>query len=75
MHLEGCTSLLRSAREWKTHYSSKARAMHRIFYYLWAMHISTALPAESTGTEEGEEEEKDGRMGGMRLNSNSKSSD
>ncbi|OQV06873.1 Fungal specific transcription factor domain-containing protein [Cladophialophora immunda] len=47
IHLKGCESLIRSAkRGWKTKYSSKARALHRTFYYLRVIHASTALVSE-----------------------------
>lgn len=47
IHLKGCESLIRSAkRGGKTKFSSKARALHRIFYYLRVIHASTALSSE-----------------------------
>lgn len=43
MHLTGIEQLIRSARKSKTKYSSKARALHRIFFYLKTIHASTTL--------------------------------
>lgn len=43
VHLSGCEQLIRSARKRKTKYSGKARALHRIFFYLKTIHASTTL--------------------------------
>ncbi len=43
LHLNGCEQLIRSARKSKTKYSPKARALHRIFFYLRTIHASTTL--------------------------------
>ncbi|KAK5417732.1 arginine metabolism regulation protein II [Exophiala xenobiotica] len=43
VHLKGCEQLIRSARKSKTKYSAKARALHRIFFYLRTIHASTTL--------------------------------
>lgn len=41
MHLAGSESFIRSTKGWKMKYSSKARSLHRIFYYLRVIHAST----------------------------------
>ncbi|KIX07431.1 uncharacterized protein Z518_02084 [Rhinocladiella mackenziei CBS 650.93] len=43
LHLSGCEQLIRSASKTKTKYSPKARALHRIFFYLRTIHASTTL--------------------------------
>ncbi|KAI1626111.1 putative C6 transcription factor [Exophiala viscosa] len=49
VHLKGCEQLIRSARKSKTKYSVKARALHRIFFYLRTIHASTTLDKEASG--------------------------
>ncbi|KIW18942.1 hypothetical protein PV08_03231 [Exophiala spinifera] len=46
VHLKGCEQLIRSARKSKTKYSGKARALHRIFFYLRTIHASTTINTE-----------------------------
>ncbi|KIV83157.1 hypothetical protein PV11_05207 [Exophiala sideris] len=49
VHLKGCEQLIRSARKSKSRYSVKARALHRIFFYLRTIHASTTLDKEASG--------------------------
>lgn len=47
LHLEGCESLIRAARErTRKSQSSKARVLHRVYYYLRVMQESTAATCE-----------------------------
>ncbi|KAK6387174.1 arginine metabolism regulation protein II [Exophiala oligosperma] len=46
VHLKGCEQLIRSARKSKMKYSGKARALHRIFFYLRTIHASTTINTE-----------------------------
>jgi arginine metabolism regulation protein II len=41
IHLNGCEQLIRMRRTSKTSYSSKARALHRVYLYLRSIHVST----------------------------------
>ncbi|KAJ9502518.1 arginine metabolism regulation protein II [Exophiala xenobiotica] len=68
VHLKGCEQLIRSARKSKTKYSAKARALHRIFFYLRTIHASTTLdkdiscrspPEEHISSESGTLEQDD----------------
>ncbi|KAH6880716.1 fungal-specific transcription factor domain-containing protein [Thelonectria olida] len=43
LHLDGAWRLMSYARNWKTKYSTKARALHRIYFYLRTIYESTAL--------------------------------
>jgi arginine metabolism regulation protein II len=43
LHLDGAWRLMSHARNWKTKYSTKARALHRIYFYLRTIYESTAL--------------------------------
>lgn len=42
-HLDGAFHFIKHARAWKSKYSTKAQALHRIFFYLQTIHHSTAL--------------------------------
>ncbi|KAK7414255.1 arginine metabolism regulation protein II [Neonectria punicea] len=43
VHLDGAWRLMSHARSWKSKYSTKARALHRIYFYLRTIYESTAL--------------------------------
>ncbi|KAH8729870.1 fungal-specific transcription factor domain-containing protein [Ilyonectria robusta] len=43
VHLDGAWRLMTHARNWKSKYSTKARALHRIYFYLRTIYESTAL--------------------------------
>jgi arginine metabolism regulation protein II len=47
MHLDGAFRLMNQARTWKTNYSSKARSLHRIYFYLRAIYESTQVRGSS----------------------------
>ncbi|KAH6693857.1 fungal-specific transcription factor domain-containing protein [Plectosphaerella plurivora] len=42
IHLDGAFRFMNHARTWKTKYSSKARSLHRIYFYLRVIYDSTA---------------------------------
>lgn len=48
MHLDGALRFITQARTWKTKFSHKARALHRIYFYLRAIYESTAVDHEDT---------------------------
>lgn len=43
VHLDGAFRLMSQARIWKTRYSTKARSLHRIYFYLRAIYESTEV--------------------------------
>ncbi|KAH7157312.1 fungal-specific transcription factor domain-containing protein [Dactylonectria estremocensis] len=43
LHLDGAWRLMTHARNWKSKYSTKARSLHRIYFYLRTIYESTAL--------------------------------
>lgn len=46
LHLDGAFRFMTQARTWKTKFSPKAIALHRIYFYLRAIYESTALDQE-----------------------------
>lgn len=42
IHLDGAFRFMNHARSWKSRYSSKARSLHRIYFYLRVIYDSTA---------------------------------
>lgn len=46
MHLNGAMRFINHAKTWKQKYSSKAKSLHRIYFYLRTIHYSTALSEE-----------------------------
>lgn len=48
MHIAGCRTLIETSKQnAKRAYSAKARALHRVFLYLWIIQESTALSFDS----------------------------
>lgn len=43
VHLDGALHFMNQAKAWKAKFSQKARALHRIYFYLRAIYESTAL--------------------------------
>ncbi|KAJ5736217.1 uncharacterized protein N7483_001342 [Penicillium malachiteum] len=43
LHLEGASRLITEAAKWKSQYSNKAIALHRIYFYLRTIYDSTAI--------------------------------
>ncbi|KAJ5728381.1 hypothetical protein N7493_004711 [Penicillium malachiteum] len=43
LHLDGASRLITEAAKWKTQYSNKAIALHRIYFYLRTIYDSTAI--------------------------------
>ncbi|KAJ5723271.1 hypothetical protein N7488_001306 [Penicillium malachiteum] len=43
LHLDGASKLITEAAKWKTQYSNKAIALHRIYFYLRTIYNSTAI--------------------------------
>lgn len=50
LHLEGASRLITETAKWKSHYSNKAHALHRIFFFLKTLYDSTAIPSPSNST-------------------------
>jgi arginine metabolism regulation protein II len=57
MHIAGCRSLIETSKQnVKRTYSTKARALHRVFLYLWIIQESTALSFDCMkGSPDGDE--------------------
>lgn len=47
VHLDGARRFILQARSWKSRYSNKALALHRIYFYLHAIYQSTLVIANS----------------------------
>jgi arginine metabolism regulation protein II len=48
VHLEGALRFMTQARNWKTRFSSKARSLHRIYFYLQVIYQSTVVKQQNT---------------------------
>lgn len=54
MHLDGAFRLISQSQSWKSKYSSKARALHRIYFYLRTIYQSTLInPSDADGDFDG----------------------
>lgn len=49
MHLDGAYRLISQARRWKSKYSNKAQALHRIYFYLRTIYQSTLIKRDDNG--------------------------
>ncbi|KAJ5082329.1 hypothetical protein N7532_011372, partial [Penicillium argentinense] len=50
LHLEGASRLIMETAKWKSHYSNKAHALHRIYFFLKTIYDSTAIHTPSAST-------------------------
>lgn len=49
MHLDGALRLINQSKSWKSKYSSKAQALHRIYFYLRTIYQSTLIKQRDLG--------------------------
>ncbi|KAE8370444.1 fungal-specific transcription factor domain-containing protein [Aspergillus caelatus] len=50
VHLDGAFHFMKSARNWKSNYSPKARSLHQIYFYLRTIYESTAMRNQTQGS-------------------------